>query len=189
MLYSFEDFTLDCNRRELRRGSDPIAVEPQVFDLLVYVIQHRDRVVSRDDLLAAVWRGRIVSESTLASRINAARQALGDDGDTQRLIKTIYRKGIRFVAEVSEDANAASSAPWPVSAQHVTFCRTDDGVHLAVGTSGDGPPIVKTANLAQSHRIRLAKPGLATVDRDIVGQVSADPLRRARQWPVRLGCR
>ena len=146
MLYSFEDFTLDCNRRELRRGSDPIAVEPQVFDLLVYVIQHRDRVVSRDDLLAAVWRGRIVSESTLASRINAARQALGDDGDTQRLIKTIYRKGIRFVAEVSEDANAASSAPWPVSAQHVTFCRTDDGVHLAVGTSGDGPPIVKTAN-------------------------------------------
>jgi DNA-binding winged helix-turn-helix (wHTH) protein len=99
MLFLFEDFTLDVSRRELRRGSGPVAVEPQVFDLLVYLIENRDRVVSRDDLIASVWGGRIVSESTLASRINAARQALGDSGEAQRLIKTIQRKGIRFVGE------------------------------------------------------------------------------------------
>jgi len=146
LLFSFEDFTLDCNRRELRRGEEAIAVEPQVFDLLVFVIRNRDRVVSRDDLIASVWRGRIVSESTLASRINAARNALGDDGETQRLIRTIHRKGIRFVGEVHENNGATLSAPARSPVQDVTFCRTDDGVHLAVGTSGDGPPIVKTAN-------------------------------------------
>jgi len=70
----FADHTLDTDRRELRRGSEPIAVEPQVFDLLIYLVQNRDRVVSKDDLIASVWDGRIVSESTLTSRINAARK-------------------------------------------------------------------------------------------------------------------
>jgi len=79
------------------------AVEPQVFDLLEFLIRNRDRVVSRDDLLAAVWNGRIVSESTLASRINAARTAIGDNGEDQRLIRTVLRKGIRFVGTVREE--------------------------------------------------------------------------------------
>jgi TolB-like protein/Tfp pilus assembly protein PilF len=102
--FVFAEHTLDLERRELRRGSELIAVEPQVFDLLVYLVQSRDRVVSRDDLIAAVWRGRLVSDSTLDSRINAARKAVGDNGRNQRLIRTIPRKGIRFVGEVREQA-------------------------------------------------------------------------------------
>jgi hypothetical protein len=77
----FADHMLDIARRELRRGSEPIAVEPQVFDLLICLVQNRDRVVSKDDLSASVWDGRIVSESTLTSRINAARKAIGDSGE------------------------------------------------------------------------------------------------------------
>ncbi|HMG79077.1 MAG TPA: winged helix-turn-helix domain-containing tetratricopeptide repeat protein [Xanthobacteraceae bacterium] len=100
MEFFFSDHRLDTDRRELRRGSEPIAVEPQVFDLLVYLVENRDRVVSKDDLLASVWGGRIVSDSTLTSRINAARKAVGDSGDAQKLIRTIARKGIRFVGDV-----------------------------------------------------------------------------------------
>ena len=103
MRYIFEDCALDTDRRELRRGPALVAVAPQVFDLLVHLIRHRDRVVSKDDLLASVWHGRIVSESALFNRINAARSAIGDTGDQQRLIKTLPRKGIRFVGEVCED--------------------------------------------------------------------------------------
>ena len=102
MQFLFTDYTLDTDRRELRRGSQPVAVEPQVFDLLVYLVQNRDRVVSKDDLIASVWKGRIVSESTLTSRINAARTAVGDSGKDQKLIRTVARKGLRFVAIVHE---------------------------------------------------------------------------------------
>ena len=103
MLYSFEDFSLDTARRELRRRAGLVALQPQVFDLLEYLIRSRERVVSKDDLLAAVWNGRIVSESTLSTRINAARSAIGDSGEEQRLIRTEYGKGIRFVGVVSEE--------------------------------------------------------------------------------------
>ena len=102
MLYTFEDFSLDTARRELRRGGTLIALQPQVFDLLEYVIRNRERVVSKDDLLTAVWDGRIVSESTLSTRINAARSAIGDSGEEQRLIRTAHGKGIRFVGEVRQ---------------------------------------------------------------------------------------
>ena len=93
----FEDHTLDIDRRELSRGSKRIEIEPQVFDLLVYLVQNRDRVVSKDDLVKAVWKGRIVSDSALSSRITAVRHAIGDDGEQQRLIRTVPRKGFRFV--------------------------------------------------------------------------------------------
>ena len=102
MIYSFDDYALDTDRRELRRGADLVEIEPQVFDLLEFLIRGRDRVVSRDDVFEAVWQGRIVSESTLSSRINAARVAVGDDGTIQRLIRTLPRKGVRFVGEVRE---------------------------------------------------------------------------------------
>jgi TolB-like protein len=101
--YYFGDCVLDTDRRELRRKSSLVAVEPQVFDLLVHLMRHRERVVSKDDLLAAIWQGRIVSESALANRINAARAAIGDNGNEQRLIKTFPRRGLRFVGVVRED--------------------------------------------------------------------------------------
>ena len=99
--YFFSDHTLDAARRELRRGDQIVAVEPQVFDLLVYLAQNPDRVVTKDDLIAAVWGGRIVSDSTLTSRINAARKAVQDTGEEQRVIRTVARKGIRLVAPVT----------------------------------------------------------------------------------------
>jgi len=102
VIYVFEEYSLDINRRELRCGTDLVAVEPQVFDILQYLICNRERVVSKDDLIAAVWGGRIVSESTISSRITAVRQAVGDTGETQRLISTIPRKGLRFVADVRD---------------------------------------------------------------------------------------
>ena len=98
--FHFEDFVLDADRRELRRAGELVAVEPQVFDLIDHLVRHRDRVVTRDDLLDAIWNGRVVSESTLSSRINAARRALNDTGEEQRLIRTVARKGLRFVGEV-----------------------------------------------------------------------------------------
>lgn len=101
MLYLFEDYTLDTDRRELRRRAALLSMEPQVFDLLVFLVGNRDRVVSKDDLLTAVW-GRIVSELTLASRINAARRIIGDSGEQQRLIRTTIGKGVRFVGAVQE---------------------------------------------------------------------------------------
>jgi TolB-like protein len=103
VLYRFENYVLDADRRELRRAEAQQAVEPKVFDLLVHLIANRERVVSKDDLLVAVWNGRIVSESTLTSCINAARGAIGDSGEAQRLIKTLPRKGLRFVGDVQED--------------------------------------------------------------------------------------
>jgi TolB-like protein len=100
VLFLFSDYRLDTDRRELRRGLEALSVEPQVFDLLVYLVENRDRVVNRDDLLASIWGGRIVSDSTLTSRINATRKAIGDSGEEQKLIRTIARKGFRFVGEV-----------------------------------------------------------------------------------------
>src|SRR5262245_53303869 len=109
MLYRFEDCALDTDRRELRRGDRLIPVEPQVFDLLEHLIANREHVVSKDDLIASIWGGRIVSESALGTRINAARSAIGDNGDAQRLIKPLPRKGIRFVGVVHEKRPSAEA--------------------------------------------------------------------------------
>ncbi|MBR0754838.1 winged helix-turn-helix domain-containing protein [Bradyrhizobium jicamae] len=110
MKFSFNNHLLDTDLRELRRGGEMVAMQPQVFDLLVHLLQNRDRVVSRDDLITLVWGGRIVSDSTLDSRINAARNAVGDSGKEQRLIRTIPRKGVRFIGEVDEPAADAVPA-------------------------------------------------------------------------------
>jgi TolB-like protein/cytochrome c-type biogenesis protein CcmH/NrfG len=102
MTLSFGDYEINLDRRELRRAKHPVHVQPQVFDLLVYLVQNRDRVVSKDDLITSVWGGRIVSDSTLTSRINAARKAVGDSGELQKMIRTIPRKGLRFVGAMNE---------------------------------------------------------------------------------------
>jgi len=104
LLFLFDNYALDTDRRELRHGGAAVAVEPQVFDLLAYLIENRERVASKDDLIAAVWGGRIVSESAVTTRINAARCAIGDSGAEQRLIRTFARKGLRFVGAVREEA-------------------------------------------------------------------------------------
>jgi TolB-like protein/cytochrome c-type biogenesis protein CcmH/NrfG len=110
MTLSFGDYEIDIERREIRRAKTPVHVEPQVFDLLVYLVQNRDRVVSKDELIASVWGGRSISDSTLTSRINAARNAVGDSGAEKKLIRTIARKGLRFVGEVRTQPTGAEPA-------------------------------------------------------------------------------
>ncbi len=110
MRFSFHNHILDTDLRELRRGGGIVPLQPQVFDLLVHLLKHRDRVVSRDDLIALVWGGRAVSDSTLDSRINAARSAIGDNGKEQQLIRTIARKGLRFVAAVDGQSGPTAAA-------------------------------------------------------------------------------
>jgi len=188
VLFSFDDFTLDSERRELRSGGTIIPIEPQVFDLLIYLIENRDHVVSKDDLIGSVWGGRIVSDSTLDSRINGVRKALGDSGKEQRLIRTIARKGVRFLGEVT--ASNSKEAPEPARApqQEVHFCTACDGVRIAYAMAGQGPPLVKAANwlnhleydwqspiwsnlfrrLARQHRlIRYDERGNGLSDRDV----------------------
>jgi TolB-like protein len=108
--YIFENYAFDTDRRELHHGADVVAVTPQVFDLLDYLIRNRERVVSKDDLIDAIWNGRIVSDAALTTRLNAARSAIGDSGEEQRLIKTLPRKGFRFVGPVREAQGAAGAA-------------------------------------------------------------------------------
>jgi pimeloyl-ACP methyl ester carboxylesterase/DNA-binding winged helix-turn-helix (wHTH) protein len=156
MHFQFGDHALDVERRELRRGPELIAVEPQVFDLLVYLLRNRDRVVSKDDLIAEVWHGRVVSESTLTSRINAARRAVGDNGEDQAVIRTFARKGIRFVGDVAQSDGAGRGAgqaagvasPHVASTprQEIRFCTAADGVRIAYALAGQGPPLIKAAN-------------------------------------------
>jgi TolB-like protein/Flp pilus assembly protein TadD len=133
LLYRFEDFVLDANRRELRRGDGFVAVEPQVFDLLELLIRTRERVVSRDDLLAAVWKGRIVSDATLSSRVNSARAAIGDNGEEQRLIRTLPRKGVRFVGVVREESDSPTEAEAETVLENVKPRMADpEGPSIAV---------------------------------------------------------
>ena len=152
MTFHFGGLVLDADRRELRLGDKVFAVEPQVFDLLEFLVRNRHRVVSRDDLLAGVWGGRIVSEFAIAARINAARRAIGDDGREQRWIRTVARRGFRFVGEVHEGAVAAAPAfsppgsalPGSARGQRIVYCRTADGVNIAMARVGRGLPLVCT---------------------------------------------
>jgi TolB-like protein len=121
LIYVFGDCALDTGRRELRRGAGPVPIAPRAFDLLEYLIRNHDRVVSKDDLIAAVWDGRAVSESALTTRINAARCAIGDNGEEQRVIKTLPRKGIRFVAAVREVDVATATIAAESAANALTY--------------------------------------------------------------------
>ena len=205
MQFRFENYVVDVDRRELRSGSVVVAVEPQVFDLLIYLLQNRDRVVSKDDLISSVWGGRIVSDSTLSTRINAARKAIGDSGAKQNLIRTVARKGIRFVGPVHESADSgltSTSKSGDLAGsglrQKIHFCTASDGVRIAFATVGDGPPLVKTANwlnhleydwespiwshllqaMASEHRlIRYDARGNGLSDRD-VDEISFDAFVR-----------
>jgi pimeloyl-ACP methyl ester carboxylesterase/DNA-binding winged helix-turn-helix (wHTH) protein len=150
--FVFGGCELDVQRLELRRDGEAVAVEPQVFDVLVHLLRHRDRVVSKEELLDEVWGDRFVSESALTSRIKAARRAIGDDGASQRIIRTLHGRGYRFVAEVEELVPSGRITQQPTIAreqhpqQRVELCTGLDGVHLAYASVGTGPTLVKAAN-------------------------------------------
>jgi TolB-like protein len=127
MLYLFEAYALDNDRRELVKADRPIAVQPQVFDLLAFLIANRDRVVTKDELIEAIWDGRVVSESTLTSRINAARSAIGGSGGEQRLIRTASRNGFRFIGAVRETASIGASIEPRSAVSTPLSAQTSDG--------------------------------------------------------------
>src|SRR3954452_13864378 len=100
MQYRFADFQLDLSQHELRRGGKSVHIEPQVFDMIVHLVRHHDRIVSKDELIETIWNRRIISEAALSSRINAARRALGDNGNDQIFIRTLHKRGFRFIGDV-----------------------------------------------------------------------------------------
>jgi len=148
LIFVFSDCELDLDRFELRRAGRLRPVEPQVFDLLAVLIRERHRVVPKEELLDTVWGNRFVSESALTSRVKAARQAIGDDGRSQRLIRTVHGRGYQFAASVDETAPpdpVVNPSPAP-PAQEIRFATAGDGTRLAYAISGAGPPLVKAAN-------------------------------------------
>jgi DNA-binding winged helix-turn-helix (wHTH) protein/pimeloyl-ACP methyl ester carboxylesterase len=196
MTFVFENCEIDCDRRELYRNGASIHVEPQVFDVLVHLVRHRERVVTKEELIRTVWEGRFVSDDTLTSRVAAARRAIGDTGAQQRLIRTVPRRGFRFMGELGEnpDGHSTLRPAQPAARDHaglrqcVTFCRASDNVHLAVSIVGHGVPLVKTANwlnhiefdwespvwsplfsrlAAQCQLVRYDERGIGLSDRDV----------------------
>lgn len=149
MRYRFRDVTLDDARYELVRGGAAVHVEPQVFEVLNYLVGNRDRVVAKTELLDAIWGDRFVSESALTSRIKTARKAVGDTGQEQSVIKTVHGRGYQFVAAVDEEVDGHRRPELAVPddlEQEIRFCTTDDGVRLAYATVGTGPPLVRAAH-------------------------------------------
>lgn len=143
-IYAFDEYELDLRRHELRRANERLHVEPQVFDVLAHLFASRDRLVTKEELLDKVWGHRYVAPTTLNSRIKHARQAVGDDGDAQRVIKTVHGLGFRVVAKVEERSSGERyESPFE---QRIRFCTARDGVRIAYATSGTGPPLVKPAN-------------------------------------------
>lgn len=150
-MWRFDTFVLDTQRYELRNGDEVVRVEPQVFDVLTQLVGNHERCVTKEELFDAVWGGKFVGEAALTSRIKAARRALGDDGESQRFIRTVRGRGYQFVATVVDDAPADAAEPEPPEEpppprQHIAFCRAADGVRLAYAVAGEGSPLVRAAN-------------------------------------------
>lgn len=149
MRLSFGDFVLDTDRFLLEREGEAQHVQPQVLDVLGYLAAHRDRIVPKTELLDNVWGDRFVSESTLTSRIKAARQVVGDDGIGQTVIKTIHGRGYRWVADVNQVAappHPGTPTSPPAPGQQIRFCTATDGTRIAYATVGQGPPLVRAAH-------------------------------------------
>lgn len=146
MEHRFADCTLDDARLTLTRGGSAVAVEPKVFDLLHLLVCNAGDLVTRDQMVEQVWGGRIVSESAMSACIAAARKAVGDNGKAQVVIRTVPRRGLMLVAEVSRAAVASPplQVPTPAAkAQRIRYCRSEDGRAIAYAVSGEGPPVLR----------------------------------------------
>ena len=141
MIYSFSGNRLDTSSHVLSRGGEDIPVEPQVFDIIHLLAEHGGELVSKDQLVEVVWGGRIVSEATISARINAARTAVGDNGRDQRVIRTVTRRGLKMVAEVTKSGdNPTTRAQF--HEQTIRYTGSTDGTSLAWSTAGNGSPVL-----------------------------------------------
>lgn len=172
MIYRFEDYQLDTDAFELRCGGRTCHVEPQVFDVLVCLVENAHRIVPKQELLDRVWPEGFISDAALSSRITSARKSIGDSGKDQRLIRTIHGRGFRFVGRVETEAKsplaAAPVTPAPDSTgQAVRFCHSRDGTRLAYASIGSGPPFVKAPNWITHLDMDLASPVWGHLFREI----------------------
>lgn len=146
MRYAFSNLILDTEAHVLLRAGEPCAIEPQVFDLLVLLVRHAGALVTKDQLVDSIWGGRIVSESAISARIAAARKAVGDDGKNQRIIKTVARRGLQFVADVTTLDDAPPAPDTAPPRPKVRYATADDGVKIAFSVMGSGPPLLRIAH-------------------------------------------
>jgi pimeloyl-ACP methyl ester carboxylesterase/DNA-binding winged helix-turn-helix (wHTH) protein len=149
VLYRFEDYEVDTATLELRQGGRRIALEPQVFEVLAYLVANHDRLVPKDEIIEHLWPEKYITEAALNSRLMTARKLIGDNGRDQRLIRTVHGRGYRFVGTVTADGGRKDSAGDPARApfaQAIQFCTARDGPRIAYATAGSGPPLVKAAN-------------------------------------------
>lgn len=190
MRYEFADCELDLEARALRRAGDNVRIEPQVFDLLLTLAQNAGVMVTKDELIDAVWEGRIVSDATISARVSAARTAVGDNGRDQSVIRTISRRGFMMVAEVSVFASDANTEPAskPTPRQVIRYANSPDGTSIAWSSAGDGPPVLYAwhhfSHLEKDWTSRLLSPALATlaerhrlIRHDIRGCGLSDPMQ------------
>ncbi|MBW8635604.1 alpha/beta hydrolase [Hoeflea sp. WL0058] len=145
MKYSFADCVLDAESYSLARNGQPVAVEPQVFDLLLLLARNAGRLVTKDQIIAEIWNGRIVSEATISARVNAARKAVGDTGKEQKVIRTVTRRGLEMIVPVTTDAEERP-VPSSKAPQTVRFTRSSDGTRIAYAASGSGPPLLRAGH-------------------------------------------
>lgn len=147
MIYSFNRFQLNEETGELYENGISVRLEPLVFSLLAFLVRNPERIISREELIEVVWKGRIISEAAIDTKISAARAAIGDNGQEQHSIRTVPRRGIRFIAALQKKdgylENAESNAP---SRQVINFCRSADGTSIAYGCSGNGPGLVRVGH-------------------------------------------
>jgi DNA-binding response OmpR family regulator len=179
--YVFGNYVFDVGRHELLCGSTRVDAEPGVLDLLRYLIENRDRIVTKDDLIAHVWSGRIVSESTLTSRITAARQAIGDTGSKQGLIRTIARRGLRFIGDVRESASAGRAEPASLSegpapaanASRMTMLIVDDHALIREALRGvlrslnSGATVLEASGAQRAMQIAAGDPPMDLILLDL----------------------
>jgi TolB-like protein/cytochrome c-type biogenesis protein CcmH/NrfG len=156
MTFAFAEHELDPRRQELRRGGEAVHVEPQVFDLLTFLVRNRDRIVSKDEILDTIWDGRIVSEAALSSRINAARKAIGDSGNDQIFIRTFHKRGFRFVGNVEE---VPDGAPGPAAERVVSIARAEPA-----SRPDEAPSVAQPA--FERHKPSIAVMPFANVSED-----------------------
>ena len=165
-IYRFADLELDASLFQVRRDGAAVPVQPQVFDVLHYLLKNRDRIVSKDELLEQIWHGRFISETTLSSRIKTVRKLIGDTGESQSLIRTVRNRGYQFVGEVSArltDAQTITARPETVQESGLTtiavlpfddFSGSDDRNHIGQGIAAD---IIGL--LARHHWLRVISRG------------------------------
>jgi DNA-binding winged helix-turn-helix (wHTH) protein len=146
MRYSFARFILDTESHKLQCNGTDIAVEPQVFDLLHLLLANAGKLVTKDQMMDAVWQGRIVSEATVSARINAARKAVGDNGKDQAIIRTVARRGLEMAVPVEIVGETTEVKQHETSKQTIKYTTSKDGAAIAFAVSGSGPPLLRAGH-------------------------------------------